>query len=872
MTTSHVPALRRIPAVAESVAEIPVSPFTPIPRPDLSAAADEVTNTRDGHVLLLCAPAGTGKSVLMADWAARRPTGTSDVAWLTVTAQLDDAAALWTVLHARFGVAATERSGPPTAQAAALVETLAARARPTVLVLDDAHLITDPPALAGLEYFLQHAPPSVTTVLCARFAPPIRWHTLGLHSRLTRWGMTELAFTPDQVDALCRDHGCELTGAELDALYALTRGWAALVRIAATHLSTGTDDRAAALTVLARPARAVADFLSDELVQSLPSALRQFLIYTSIPVSFTEQLADELVGGGASHHLYELDRIDFPIDSVVHGGEMWFACHPLLRAHFLAEARRLGPQLCADLHRQASRWLRRAGLPAAALPHQLAVGDRAELCEFLSTWALRIVLDGEGAMLFEQVARSAPGLLDDPFLWLVRVVDALVAGSTAAAVACLDTATARRAAMLSFASAERLDTLTLAATIDVAATTGAVLPRFPAEVAPTGDPDLDAYAAIQVATAFVAHGAVAHGEQLLHAGLAVAEHAGRPRLVLRALTRLAFAADTVDAATAMRDRAARALAVADAHGLSEASDAVQAAAMAAYGAYLQGETPDAAQICAVLTERVDHDGSYGPVAGWRGHVVGRLLQLEQAEEQSAAVDALRRSLLVLLEHKAVPAATGSLILPVVWALLRVHDARTAQLLVERARGIVGELPEVRLADAALHAAADRRKATCAILEPLLDRAGELRPVSAITGWLLYSATQHESRAPAKALTALENALGSAAPHRLLRPFLDVPAAMGLLDSYAGRFGRSETFAESIRRHPAARRRPAYPALTHTEMTVLKQLPSGRTAQQIAEDLGVSVNTVKTHLRGIYGKLGTNSRVEALDHARRGGLL
>ena len=63
MTTSHVPALRRIPAVAESVAEIPVSPFTPIPRPDLSAAADEVTNTRDGHVLLLCAPAGTGKSV-----------------------------------------------------------------------------------------------------------------------------------------------------------------------------------------------------------------------------------------------------------------------------------------------------------------------------------------------------------------------------------------------------------------------------------------------------------------------------------------------------------------------------------------------------------------------------------------------------------------------------------------------------------------------------------------------------------------------------------------------------------------------------------------------------------------------------------------
>ncbi|MGQ4615443.1 LuxR C-terminal-related transcriptional regulator [Nocardia sp. R7R-8] len=868
MTTSHVPALRRIPAAARPAAEIPALPFTPIARPDLYAAADNLPGT--GHVLLICAPAGTGKSVLATDWAARRAAGGSDVAWLTVTEQLDDVTSLWTVLHARFEIATDP--GAPTAYAAALVDTLAARTTPTILVLDDAHLLTDPLVLAGIEYFLHHAPPTVTTVLCARFAPPIRWHVLDLHARLTRWGAGELAFTADDIDALCRHHGCELTGAELDALDALTRGWAALVRIAAIQLAAGSHDRGATLAVLARPARAVTDFLLGELIGALPPTLRRFLTYTSIPVAFTEQLADDLTGGDAGHALHELDRIGFPIDSVVRDGDVWFSCHPLVRAFFLAEARRLGPQVGAELHRRSARWLRTAGLPETALPHQLAGADHEQLCEFLSTSALRMVLDGAGRTLFDHLARSAPALLDDPFLWLVRVVDALVAGSTAAAVACLDTAAARRAAKVSFAAPERLDALTRAATIDVAATTGAVMPGFPEDVAPTGDPDLDAYTEIQIATAFVAGGAITRGEQLLHSGLALSEHAGRPRLVLRALTRLAFAADAVDAATAMRDRAARALAIADRHGLLTTTDAVQATAVAAYGAYLQGETPAAAQVASVLTERVDHDGSHGPLAGWRGHVVGRLLELERAEEQSAAVDALRRSLLVLLEHKALPAATGSLILPVVWALLRVHDARTAQLLVERARGIVGEIPEVRLADAALHAAADRRKASCAVLEPLLDRAGDLRPVSAITGWLLYSAAQHESRAPAKALTALENALGSATPHRLLRPFLDVPAAMPLLDSYAGRLGRAESFAESIRRHPAARRRPAYPALTHTEMTVLKQLPSGRTAQQIAEDLGVSVNTVKTHLRGIYGKLGTNSRVDALYHARRGGLL
>ncbi|MGQ4598989.1 LuxR C-terminal-related transcriptional regulator [Nocardia sp. R6R-6] len=858
--------------MARTAAEIPALPFVPIPRTDLLGGIDAVRQSANGGVLLICAPAGTGKTVLLADWATRHTATEPDLVWLTITEELTDAATLWAALHSRLGIPPAESGAPATAGAAELAEALAARATPTVLVLDDAHLIADPLALAGVEYFLHHAPPTVTTVLCARHAPPIRWHVLDLQSRLTRWSMRDLAFTPDQIDALCRDRGCELTDAELDTLGTLTHGWAALVRIAAAHLAARSQDRGAALTILARPPRAVTEFLVGELIAELPPALRRFLTYTSIPVSFTEQLADELAGGGTSHYLHELDRINFPISADSRGDDVWYRWHPMVRAYFLAEAHRLGPQLCADLHGQAARWLRSAGLPATALSHFLADPDRTILCEFLSGHALRIVLDGAGDKLFDGLAQAAPTLLDDPFLWQVRVVDALVRGSATAARAYLDTATACPASKVSFASAERVDTLARAATIDVAVTTGTALGEFRDEIAPTGDPDLDAYSAIQVASGLVARGAIAHGEQLLHSSLALAEHTGRPWLVLRALTRLAFAAKSVDAATTMRDRAARALTIADTHGLSAATDAVQSTAVAAYGAYLQGETPDPAQVSAVLAEQVEHDGSAGPVAGWHGQVIGRLLELQRTDEPSAAVEALRRSLLMLAEHRALPSATGSLILPVVWALLRVHDPRTAQLLVERVRGVLGDLPEVRLADAALSAAADRPKATCAILEPLLDEAADLRPVSAITGWLLYSATQHEAGAPAKSVAALENALNAAAPQRLIRPFLDMPAALPLLDSYAGRFGRSEGFAAEIRRHPAVLRRSAYPALTRTEMTVLKQLPSGRTAQQIATDLGVSVNTVKTHLRGIYGKLGSNSRVDALEHARRSGLL
>ncbi|MEU4343407.1 LuxR C-terminal-related transcriptional regulator [Nocardia sp. NPDC023852] len=877
MTALHGSDQRSISSAGAGIAsEIPSLPFAPIARTDIYADIDTVTRACNGRVLLISAPAGSGKTVLLTDWAARRsshPECEREVAWLTITEGLSDPAALWTAVSKRFRIATPpRRPGPATADPAHLIDALSARTSPAVLVLDDAHLISDQLALAGLEYFLHHAPPALTTVLCARFAPPIRWHVLDLPSRLTRWGSSELAFTPDQVRALCGEHGCELTDTELDTLVALTRGWAALVRIAATHLAAYPDDHAAALTVLARPPHAVSDFLVGELVDALPPTLRQFLTYTSVPVSFTEKLADEFVGGGAGHCLYELDRISFPIVSAVRDNAVWFTYHPMLRAYFLAQIDRLGPELRSDLQMRAAQWLRAAGLPRDALPHLLAGPNQRHLGEFLSECALTMILDGAGDALFDALARAAPALLDDPFLWLVRVVDALVRGDTAAAIGCLDTATARRAAKKSFAPADRVEALALAVAVDAAVTSGTVIGELPHTVEPIGEPDFDAYTSIQLATALIARGAVARGEELLQSSLVLAEHLCHPRLVLHALTRLAFAASAVDSACAMRDRAARALAVAAEQGLLEATDAVQASTIAAYGAYLHGEEPDPAQVAAALAVHVDHDGSTSPVAGWHGNVIGHLLALERAGDQGAAADALRRNLLVMLETKTLPNATGSLVPPVVWALLRVQEVGKAQLLVERSRGVVGDLPDIRLADAALTYAANRPTATCALLEPLLDGSAALHPVTEITGWLLYATAQHDSGAPSKTVAALDNALRTAAPQRLVRPFLDVPTAIPLLDRYVGRFGRDERFADLVRRHPAARRRTTYPALTHTEMTVLKLLPSGRTAQQIAADLGVSVNTVKTHLRGIYAKLGANSRIDALDNARRSGLL
>jgi len=105
---------------------------------------------------------------------------------------------------------------------------------------------------------------------------------------------------------------------------------------------------------------------------------------------------------------------------------------------------------------------------------------------------------------------------------------------------------------------------------------------------------------------------------------------------------------------------------------------------------------------------------------------------------------------------------------------------------------------------------------------------------------------------------------------LARPFLDVPAADELLARIGARFGHYAALVDRVRAYRGTT--AGAPQLTDTELVVLRQLPSGMTAGNIAADLGVSVNTVKTHLRGIYQKLAVNARAEAIAQARVLGLL
>ncbi|GAB2536515.1 helix-turn-helix transcriptional regulator [Nocardia heshunensis] len=879
--------------------------FPVLPRPHLLHQLDAAADTH--RTILLSAPAGTGKTILLRTWLDHRRTQdpATRTAWITADARTNG---LWDELrHNLIGPnAATPpkktgriHPGLPAGPTPAPVTDLTARmsergtgfgsnapiaphpatvnSAPVVVVIDDAHDIVDPGALAELEHFLEAAPANVSVVVAGRFDPAVRWHALEMRGALARFGMRELGLAAAEVEELCAQHGCVVEGVVLERVMDLTGGWAALARLAAVHLATRPRDRETALTTLARSPQLISEFFAREVITPLPTGVREFLTRTAIPDSFTEELAEQLGGRPARAVLDELDRVNFPLRQEHRDGVLWFSYPPLLRARLLVEARGLDAATLTGLRRATAHAYISAGQPLSAIEQLTALTDPEPSREFLRDLGLGVVMDGDGPRLFRHLEHCTPALATDPYVHLLRAVDALAEGETSTATAYLELATAPlRTATEPGADSETQSTcvaagwltvLRRAVEIEIAAATGRPLGQRTAGTTaePTGNQDIDAYVAVQDATVLLVRGEVRAGEDRLRRALALARYA---RLALRSTNRLAVASGVEGSIAGMRERAQRALEIASAHRLMDSHDALQAVVMTALAAHVQGDEQGSRYFAGLLAD-YGRRGVFGP--GSHEHVVAQVLAFDAATDRYRAAQSLRHSMSLLL-HRSLPPFTLGLLVQSVWTLLRVPDGRAAQQLVAEARRAVGEHPAVLLCEAGLAYAANRPRSVLALTTPLLAADG-VNPLMAVLARLLDATAHAELSNSLKAYESVADALRCAEPEHLVRPFLEVPGVLELLDSFGSRFGHGDAFAARIRHHPAAARGPvSHPALTTTELTVLKQLPSGRTTQQIADDLGVSINTVKTHMRGIYGKLGTSSRTDALDQARRTGLL
>ena len=370
--------------------------YMPASRPDLvprPRLADRLDEGLARGLVLVCAPAGYGKTVLLADWARR---GGHPAGWLSLDAGDNDAARFW-----RHAVAALDRArpglgervapllGPPApssfqALVTALINELAAEpdAEETLLVLDDYHVISAQAVHESLAFLLEHRPPGIWVVLASRSDPPLPLARLRVHGQLAEVRAADLRFTPEEAAVLLQHVAAALPDASVAALAARTEGWAAGLQLAALSLR-GQDDVAGFVAAFTGSHRYILDYLAEEVLERQGEQLRTFLLETSVLERLSGALCDAVTGRADSQAL--LDQVEraglflMPLDEV----RGWWRYHhlfaDLLRARLQAEQ----PGRVPHLHRNAAAWYEEHGLADDAIRHAMAAAEMA--------WAARLI-------------------------------------------------------------------------------------------------------------------------------------------------------------------------------------------------------------------------------------------------------------------------------------------------------------------------------------------------------------------------------------------------------------------------------------------------------------------------------------------------
>lgn len=339
------------------------------------------------RLVLVSAPAGFGKTTVLAQWLAAVP-GTR-VAWLSLD-PADDAlrrfvthvvAALRTVAP-ELGAATlaqldSDRLPAPETLLAPLVDDLDRLPGATVLALDDYHVVDDAAVHACVTYLLDHLPARVTLAVATRADPPLPLPRLRVRDELVELRAADLRFTPGEAgEFLTRLMGLDLTDAHVAALGARTEGWAAGLQLAALSLR-GQDDVDRFVDDFTGSHRFVLDYLVEEVLRSRSEDVRDFLLATSVLQQLTGPLCDAVTGrDDSTATLAALERDNVfvvPLD----GRRTWYRYHHLFGEALRARLTAGTPDRVATLHRAAARWHAEHGDLADAVGHAVTGADTA---------------------------------------------------------------------------------------------------------------------------------------------------------------------------------------------------------------------------------------------------------------------------------------------------------------------------------------------------------------------------------------------------------------------------------------------------------------------------------------------------------------
>jgi LuxR family maltose regulon positive regulatory protein len=913
--------------LSDAVAAVPLLEtklYVPQVRSGLVSRPRLIERMREGaerKLTLVMAPAGFGKTTLLAEWLADPTNDGSAAGWVSLDPSENEPALFWAYFiralqkaHPAAGARAlrmlhSPQPPPIDSVLTALINEIDALDTEFVLILDDYHVIDSAPIHRALSFLLDHLPPRMHLVLASRSEPPLPLPRLRARGELTELRAADLRFTSGEASTFLNQvMTLDLTTVEVAKLERRTEGWIAGLKLAALSMRGGADVPKR-IDGFSGDHPYIADYLVEEVLQAEPERVRRFLLATATLDRLSGPLCDAVTGEEGSQTLLEsLVRRNLFVVALDDKRE-WYRYHHLFADVLQAHAMREDPDRVRSAHRRASVWYEQNGSRADAVRHAFAAEDLERAAGLLETeWPEKDRSYQSGKWLAR--VKELPDAL-------VRARPVLSMGYAWALLNSGDVEAAEK----SLRDVERW--LDASADIEKAAAAGMVVvdearfPTLPAELA-----SARGYLAQTVGDT---SGTVEHAKRALDL---IPEEDHAARATGTALLALALWADGeleaahrtfTDAIASMRKggeelnairgifvlgdirvsqgRLREAAGIYE-RGLQLANEHAQGRLAETDELYLglsevQCEWGDLDAATALLqtlaesAERAQHAGNrqrwctaMARVRQARGDPDGALALLDEAES-IVIRGPLPRVRPILAMKVRIGVAHGRLVEANAWAnerglsvdddlgyMLEFEHITLARILIARNEGGGGER--------SLHDAAR-------LLERLLRAAEEGGRKGSVIEILLLQALAHQAAGEGRGgLEPLERALALAHPEGYLRVFVDEgdrmrrllrqAIARGIAPEHTGRV--MSAFDAPARSTDTARTPAAGSGqrLTSRELVILRLIAAGLRNQEIADQLSISPATVKRHIANIYGKLGAAHRTEALVRANELKLL
>jgi LuxR family maltose regulon positive regulatory protein len=862
------------------------------------------------HALtLVSAPAGFGKTTLLAQWIAQSDL---PIAWLSLEAEDNDPtrflsyliAALQT-LDAQLGAMAlamlrTPQPPSPEVVLTMLTNDLVERgAGDVVLVLDDYHVLTAESIQRGMTFLLEHLPPQLHLVLVTRADPPLPLARLRAQGQLIEVRTADLRFGAAEANTFLQTvMGLVLSPEAITILEQRTEGWIAGLQLSALSLQ-GRTDISGFLAAFSGSHRYVLDYLSEEVLARQPEPVQQFLLHTSVLERLSGSLCDAVIEQEGSQAMLEaLERANLfviPLDDE----RRWYRYHHLFAQALHSHLQQAEPRLIPILHRRASAWYEQHALPAEAVQHALSIPDAELAARLIEPITLPLALQGQIYTVLGWLNTLPEALVRTrPRLCAYYAVLLTFTNQLEAAEARLQEAERGIQEELPSEQAQVILGWVLATRAAIARFSGHIphavsLARKALTPLPEAEVITRMGAIVSTSLAYQISGDVTPAaEREVAAAVTLIRTSGNP---FAAVNSICLLARLHVLQGELRQAAATYEQVVQVAPRPEVLQTLYSSLFYYFGlGDLLRECNDLEAAERYLSQGmalVKETLTVEPFVAMLGY--SALARLQQARGNIATARATLDALARLAEQRHFPPHLVTQVAAVRAQLDLAQGNVAAAIRWADSSGLSGEdddlrypreseylvLARVRIAQAHEEQASPFLLDVLGVLDRLLTDAEPKERMGSVLEILVLRALSLEAKGNrTSALSTLERALVLAAPEGYIRLFVDEgPPMLALLRLARGRgivpeyvatllsaFGEQHT---SDLPNPTARPSPLAEPLTEREREVLQLLLAGASNREIAHRLILSVNTVKRHVYNLCGKLGVQSRAQAIIRAR-----